>query len=290
MTSAPSVPGNGRLAVIVLTCNDEANLDRALSSVSGWADEIFVLDSMSADGTVEIARRYDCLVVQHVFEDFARQRDHALRALPIQSEWIFFLDADEWMPGALKDEISTLIAAAPSQHGFYVRYRLIWMGRWVRRGYYPTWILRLFRRGAGRCDDRPMNEHMIVAGEIGYLSHDLMHEDARGVGSWIAKHNGYASREARERAREEGRRARQERAPRLFGAQVERKRWIRLRVWNRLPPLVRPFAYFFYRYVLKGGFLDGMPGLSFHFLHALWYPMLIDIKLIELRMKSRCVE
>jgi len=289
MTSGSSSPGSGRVAVIVLTYNEEANLARALSSVSGWADEVFVVDSMSVDTTLEIARSYGCVVVQHAFEDYAKQRDYALGALPIQSEWILFLDADEWVPGPLKDEISTLIAAAPFQDGFYVRYRFIWMGRWVRRGYYPTWILRLFRRGAGRCDGRPVNPHVNVPGDIGYLAHDLMHEDTRGVGNWIAKHNGYASQEARERAREE-RQPRQIEGARLLGAQVERKRWMRVRVWSRLPPLVRPFVYFFYRYVLKGGFLDGMAGFSFHFLHALWFPMLIDIKLIELRMKSRCVE
>ena len=110
------------------------------------------------------------------------------------------------------------------------------------------------RHGKGRCENRAINEQLFVEGATGYLSNDLIHEDRRGIGDWIAKHNRYASREALELARTEQERRSNELDARLMGSQAERKRWIRRHVWNRLPPLVRPFAYFCYRYVLRLGF------------------------------------
>lgn len=276
----------GRLAVVILTLNEEGNLPFALESVRDWADEIFVLDSYSSDRTLEIASQHGCCIAQNRFENYAKQRNHALAHLPIRSEWVLFLDADEWLPDALKSEIAAVIAARPKENGFYINYRLIWMGRWIRCGYYPSWILRLFRYGNGRCEDRAVNEHLIVDGATGRLRNDFVHEDRKGVSAWIAKHNGYATREAQELFNTRNAPDYLEIDARLYGTQAQRKRWLRLKVWNRLPPLIRPFLYFFYRYVLLGGFLDGRAGFVFHFLQALWYPMLIDIKYLELRMQE----
>jgi glycosyltransferase involved in cell wall biosynthesis len=274
------------VAVIVLTYNEELNLGQALDSVTGWAKEIFILDSFSTDGTLEIAKRYGCHITQHKFENYARQRNFALDDLPIRSEWVLFLDADEWLPDALKQEISSTLETSPQVNGYYLNRRLIWMGRWIRRGYYPSWILRLFRRGQGRCEDREVNEHLIVEGPTTQLAEDFIHEDRKGVTDWIAKHNRYATLEAQTllAARES---SYQEIDARLGGTQAQRKRWLRHRVWNRMPPLIRPFFYFLYRYIVKAGFLDGRQGFIFHFLQALWFPMLIDIKYLELRMQSR---
>jgi glycosyltransferase involved in cell wall biosynthesis len=269
------------VAVIVLTYNEELNLAQALDSVSGWARELFILDSFSTDRTLEIASQYGCQIVQHKFENYARQRNFALDALPIQSAWVLFLDADEWLPHALKQEISATLTAMPAVNGFYLNRRLIWMGRWIRRGYYPSWILRLFRRGKGRCEDREVNEHLIVDGATAQLKEDFIHEDRKGISDWIAKHNRYATLEARTLLAVKRDTAYQEIDASLSGTQAQRKRWLRHRVWNRMPPLIRPLFYFLYRYILKGGFLDGRQGFIFHFLQALWFPMLIDIKYLE---------
>jgi len=273
----------GSVAVVLLTYNEELNLPHALASVTGWADEVFVLDSLSTDATVRIAKDTGAIVVEHAFEDYAKQRNFALDRLPITSEWILFLDADEWLPDQIKQEISRVIESDPVQNGFFLNRRFIWMGAWIRRGYYPSWILRLFRRGKGRCEDRAVNEHMIVEGATGHIASDFIHEDRKGVDAWIAKHNGYATREALELLREPLATDRHAVEPRLFGPQAARKRWLRERIWNRMPPLVRPFFFFVYRYILRGGFLDGKAGFTFHFLQALWYPLLIDIKYLEFR-------
>jgi len=269
------------IALIILTYNEEANIQQALDSIVGWPDEIFILDSLSTDRTLEIASRYGCHITQNKFENYAKQRNYALDHLPIRSEWVLFLDADEWLPDALKQEISSLIAISPEENGFYINRRLIWMGRWIRRGYYPSWILRLFRYGKCRCEDRSVNEHLVVEGATGYLKNDFIHEDHKGVIDWIAKHNGYAAKEAVELFRKPATDRRID--ARLLGTQAERKRWLRCRLWNNLPPLVRPILYFNYRYIFRGGFLDGRAAFTYHFLQGLWFPMLIDIKYLEMK-------
>jgi glycosyltransferase involved in cell wall biosynthesis len=272
------------VAVIILTYNEETNIAQALDSVAGWADELFILDSLSTDRTLELARPYGCHIAQNKFENYAKQRNHALDHLPITSEWVLFLDADEWLPDSLKNEISALIVTQPKENGFFINWRLIWMGRWIRRGYYPSSILRLFRQGKARCEDRAINEHLIVEGMTGHLHNDFIHEDRKGVTDWIAKHNGYATREAMELLNRRSAKDYQEIDVRLFGTQAQRKRWLRYRIWNRMPPLIRPFFYFFYRYILAGGFLDGRAAFIYHFLQALWYPLLIDVKYLELTL------
>jgi glycosyltransferase involved in cell wall biosynthesis len=287
MTDTTPSTRPGTLAVVILTYNEEANLPQPLASVTGWADEVFVFDSFSTDRTVEMARAQGAQVVQHPFENYAAQRNAALDKLPITSEWILFLDADEWLPQALKEEIRALIARHPSENGFYIKRRLIWMGRWIRRGYYPTWILRLFRRGKGRCEERGVNEHLLVEPPLGYLRHDFMHEDRKDLTHWVTKHVQYARREAEELWKREHGVAQTEINANLFGTQAERKRWLRRHVWERLPPFVRPWFYFLYRYLIRGGFRDGRAGFVFHFMHALWFPMLIDAFYLERLVTQR---
>ncbi len=271
------------IAIIILTYNEEANIAQALDSVCGWAEQVFVLDSLSTDQTIKIAENYDCKISQNPFENYAKQRNHALEQLPINTEWIFFLDADEWIPNDLKEEINQLITSNPEEDGFYIKRRFIWMGQWIKRGYYPTFILRLFRQGKARCEERAVNEHLIVGGKTGYLKCDFMHDDRKGVTDWIAKHNRFATLEGRELFRKNEEELIN---VRFWGTQAERKRWLRFKVWNRLPPLIRPFIYFFYRYILRGGFLDGRAAFVYHFLQGLWFPFLIDAKYLELKMQQ----
>ena len=273
------------LSVIILTYNEEKNIAHALASVCGWASSVIVLDSFSTDKTLDIARTYNCEIFQHAFEDYGKQRNHALLDLPIKTQWVCFLDADEWFPNDLKNEISGVIASNPAVNGYYIKRRLHWMGKWIKRGYYPTWILRLFRNGKARCEERSVNEHLIVEGPAGHLKNDFIHEDHKGVTEWIAKHNHYATREAEELYRNID--SATQISVHLFGTQAERKRWVRYKIWNRLPLLIRPFIYFSYRYIIKGGFMDGRAGFAYHFLQALWWPLLIDIKFLEMRQNAQ---
>jgi len=273
------------VTVVILTHNEELNLARAVDSVRNWAESIVVIDANSTDRTVTLAQEMGCDVVKHAFEDYGRQRNFALDYLAdSQPSWVLFLDADERVSEELRTEILKRMERDPSINGFYVRRRFIWMGRWIRWGYYQAWILRLFRYGKGRCEERSVNEHIVVAGKVDYLKKDLLHENHKGIDAWIEKHNRYATLEANELLQRTGPESGQL-SMRLTGSQAERKRWLRERLWNRLPPLLRPMLYFFYRYVLRGGFLDGAAGFSYHALQAFWYPLLVDLKYLELKRK-----
>ena len=274
---------SGGLAVVILTHNEEANIAQALDSVVGWADEVWVLDSHSTDRTVEIAEEHGAKVAFKSFVSFPDQRNYALRELPIRSEWVLFVDADEWITPELRRSMDGALAGKPKENGFYIKRRFVWMGRWLKRGYYPTWLLRLLRRSAAQCERRSVNEHFVVEGVTGRLEGDIVHEDRGGLDSWLVKHVGYAEKEARERVREESLRP----AGRLLGSQADRKRWVRENIWNRLPLFVRPFLYYFYRYFITGAFLEGYPALTYHFLQALWYPFLIDMHTLRLRREGR---
>jgi glycosyltransferase involved in cell wall biosynthesis len=271
-----------RPVVIVLTLNEELNLPHLLDSVTGWANRVLIVDSGSTDRTTSLAKEHGCEVIMHPFEGYPSQRNFALDRVRGSEEWALFLDADERLTPEIRAEIDSLLAKNPEEKGFFLNRRLIWQGQWIKRGYYPTWILRLVRVHAARCEDRSVNEHLVVSGKTGRLRNDFLHEDRKGLADWIQKHRRYAKSEAEEMHRHLNQGLRE---GKLFGTPPERVRWLRTHAWDRLPVLVRPFFYFGYRYFFRGGFLDGWPALKYHFLQGLWYPMLIDVNFIKLRRR-----
>jgi glycosyltransferase involved in cell wall biosynthesis len=279
LPDARATPGRARLVVVILTLNEEVNLPGALASLEGWAPGTLVFDSGSSDSTTDLAVKSGAEVITHPFVSYGEQRNAAIAAARERAEWIFFLDADERLTEELRAEIDRTLDADPTENGYYIKRRLIWMGRWIRRGYYPTWILRLARTDKVRCENRSVNEHLIVEGATGRLRHDFIHDDSKSLDQWTLKQLRYARHEAEEFFNSGE--ANLPASP--FGSQSERKRWIKLKIWNRLPPLLRPGLYFFYRYVLRGGFLDGAAGFSYHALQGFWLQLMIDIKYLKLR-------
>jgi glycosyltransferase involved in cell wall biosynthesis len=285
VTSAP-VP----LAVIVLTFNEEQNLEACLGSVRGWASEIHVVDSGSTDRTRELAVACGALVAEHPFETHARQWAWALDALPIASEWILALDADQRVTPELQRSIAAALAGGPSVDGYFVCRRQVFRGRWIRHGgYYPKYLLKLFRRGRGQVSADLVDHHFEVTGPTARLDGDLV-EDNRNeasIAAWIDKHNRYARLQA---ADEIARRRQGAPKGRLFGNPDERTAWLKVR-WLRLPLYLRPAMYFVYRYLFRLGFLDGREGFVFHVLQAFWYRLLVDINIEEqLRIESRVTD
>jgi len=257
------------VSVLILTYNEEANLPECLGSVTELSDDIHVVDSFSTDRTVEIARQYGAFPVQHAFSYPAQQRNWALENLPFKHEWLLVLDADERVPQDLRAEIAdTVQNDGHGQDGFWMKYRLIFYGKWVRHcGWYPTWILRLVRRGKVRWEDRLVDEHAIVRGNVGRLQYDIIHESHRDMHFWIGKHNDYSTRNVEivalaDQGSAEGIR------PRLWGNQVERKRLIKQYIWPHLPG--RSLLFFLYMYFFRLGFLDGLHGFHFCVMHAIF--------------------
>jgi glycosyltransferase involved in cell wall biosynthesis len=277
--SADLVP----LAVVVLTRDEEANLPYALATVAGWASEIWVVDAGSTDRTVEIAESRGAKVMRHAFAGYAAQRTWALRSLPFGVDWVLFLDADEAVTPELREELRAVLAAPPAGiSGFYVKRRFVFLGRWIRHGgYYPVWLLRVVRHAVARCEERGVDEHLLVDGDTARLRYDLLHEDRRPLSRWIQRHLQYAALAASdlERAPSSG-----GVAARLRSDQpAERSRWWYDRVYRRIPLGARAMVYFAYRYIVRGGFLDGREGFIYYVLQVLWYRTLIDANILEAR-------
>lgn len=278
--------GKLSIDVIVLARDEEFHLPRCLESVRGIADAIFVVDSGSTDRTVAVAREHGAKVVAHTeYVNQAVQFNWALDHLPLRGDWVLRLDADEWLTPELAEEIKEAIQRAPADvNGFYMKRRVYFMGRWIRHGgYYPTWLLRLFRRGKVRSEERAMDEHIVLSeGRVGRLEHDFVDENRKGLAAWTAKHNDFSTREARERLRNTNKYE----STKGLGGQAGRKRWVKTSVYTHLPLFCRAFLYFCYRYFFRLGFLDGVPGLIFHFLQGCWHQFLIDAKIYESKLRN----
>jgi len=261
------------------------NLPDCLRSVS-WADEVFVVDSFSRDRTLEIARAHGANVVQHAFESYSRQKNWALETLPFRNEWVLILDADERVTPDLQCEIERVVTSGgDARDGYYLNRRVIFLGTWVRHaGWYPSWNLRLFRHQLGRYDDREVHEHIVLNGRAGYLNADLLHADRRGLEAFVARHNRYSTLEAAARRKAERGAPDRARLPvSLLASPVQRKRFLRERVWPNLP--AKPVVLFIYMYVLRRGFLDGRAGLALCVFHA-FQEFMVGLKLAELRRLS----
>ena len=184
------------ITVIILTYNEEIHLTRCLENIKDWVEEIVVVDSGSTDKTQEIAKRFGARVVTHPFKYQADQLNWVLDNIDFKTEWILRLDADEYvLPELWKEIVEILPKTSSDINGYYMKRRMHFMGRWIKHGgYYPTWILRLFRKGKGRCDDRKMDEHLIVEGKIEKLKHDFVDENLKGLNEWTTRHNNYSTR------------------------------------------------------------------------------------------------
>lgn len=278
------------LTVIILAFNEERHLSRCLRSLSGVAKRIVVVDCFSTDATVAIAREHDAEVVQHVWVNYATQFNWALDNVVIDSQWTMRLDADEVVTPELAETLKRELPRYPETvMGLTVNRQIHFLGRWIRHGgIYPLRMLRVWRTGHGRCENRWMDEHMIVEGEIAHLTADIADINLNNVTWWTGKHNHYASREAVDLLMHR-RRGDQEGAQAQLNFQARMKRWLKLKVYARLPLGLRALLYFLYRYFLRLGFLDGWQGLAFHFLQGFWYRFLVDVKVHELEtlMKSK---
>jgi glycosyltransferase involved in cell wall biosynthesis len=275
------------LAVVILTHNEERHIARALQSVSRIASQVFVVDSFSTDRTVELAQAAGANVLQNKFINYARQFQWALDNAPITAKWVMRLDADEIIEPDLVEEICQKLPALPDAvAGVNLKRKHIFMGRWIRHGgRYPLVLLRIWRRGQGRIEDRWMDEHMVVWGGItetfkgGFSDHNL-----NDLSFFIDKHNKYATREAIDVLNQKLMLFPRDEVVSADNTsfQAAAKRFVKERIYNRLPFTFSALAYFLWRYIFQLGFLDGRSGLVYHFLQGYWYRFLVGAKLMEL--------
>ncbi len=270
------------LTVIILTKNEALHIGRAVASVRGIANRVLVIDSGSTDNTVTLAQDAGARVLHHRWINYATQFNWALDQIAGEPGWIMRLDADEIVTPTLAAQIAQ---GLPDVAGIYVGRHMHFLGQRVRYGgLFPIRVLRLFRNGAGRCEDRWMDEHIIADGPTADLTGAVVDDNLNPLDWWIAKHNSYATREAVDVLNHEFRFLPQQTIARLQGGtQAQVKRWIKEHLYARLPGGLRAGLYFFYRYMLRLGFLDGAQGRSFHVLQGFWYRYLVDAKLAGVR-------
>jgi glycosyltransferase involved in cell wall biosynthesis len=284
-TPSTSRGSRSNIEVVMIVRDEELNLPHSLGSVRDWADRVWVVDSGSTDRTVEVARSLGAEVVHRPWLGYARQKNWALDELPLRSDWVLILDADESVLPGLRDALLG-VAGRPvdsvPEAAFHVNRHFVFLGGVIRHcGYYPSWNVRFLKRGRARYEEREVHEHMVADGPVGFLAGELEHNDRRPLEHHIAKHNRYSTLEARaildrERSDCEG-----NLPARLLGGPLERRRWVKRHVYPRLP--ARFVFRFLWMYFLKLGFLDGVTGWRFSlFISA--YELQIEQKLVEMRM------
>lgn len=254
--------------------------------MSEFAQSCVVVDSGSRDDTIALAKAAGARVLENPWINYATQFNWALDQLPQGTDWVLRLDADEVITPDLAKEIAQNLHTLPQAiEGVYVSRRMTFLGRRIRwGGVFPIRVLRLFRHTKGRCENRWMDEHIQVSGDTAEFKGALIDDNTNQLSWWIAKHNDYANREVVDLLNLEHGFMPLETVARLKGAQQTGvKRWIKEHIYAHLPGGARAFAYFFYRYVIRLGFLDGKEGTAFHVLQGFWYRFLVDAKLFETR-------
>jgi glycosyltransferase involved in cell wall biosynthesis len=262
-------PGSVGVSVVVLTRDEEANIRRCLASVA-WADQVVVVDSGSADDTVAIAKSLGAEVIEQPWLGFSAQREFALRMPVLRHDWVYFVDADQWVSPQLASEVAAKLAG-PQCAGFAHRFRLVFQGTWIRHcGWYSaSWNVQLMDRSQARYDGSPVGERVQLSGPVLRLDNDIVDDDLKGLAAWLHKHVRYAELEAGQRGR-----------PVPVAARLRALR----RRENDVRPLTRallkdvvfpavpakPAAMFIYMYLIRLGLFDGPAGLRFCLFHA-WY-------------------
>ena len=289
------------ITVIILTYNEERHLQRCIENVCDLCPVVFVVDSFSTDKTKIIAEALGAKVVQNKWNGlYARQFNWALENLPINTKWVLRLDADEYLTDELKREIKEKLVTLPEDvTGCVFKRRHVFLGKWMKAGIYPVELLRLFQHQKAVCEQRLMDEHIcLLEGRSVAFQHDFVDENLNNLSWWSQKHVGYTVREAADLLNLEYDFLKKSSIHREqciqgitsemeLGKQAKEKREKKVK-YARLPLFWRAFAYFLYRYIVKGGYLEGKEGFLWHFLQGWWYRTLVDAKIFEIKQKATC--
>lgn len=274
------------ITVIILTKDEKIHIGRAIENVKPIARRIIVVDSFSTDGTQEIARAAGAEVVEQPWPgNQAEQFNTALENIPVETGWILRLDADEWLSDELKDEIRNRLPTVPDRiSAIELPLGRYFMGRCLKHGIVNgIFIIRLFRTGSVRYENRIMDEHLkVLSGETIRFKHKFFDDSRIPLSAFIAKHDHYALREAAVMLDAEFNLSGKAENTGELGENAQSKRRQKSR-YARLPMFWRAFAYFNYRYIIRFGFLDGKEGFLWDFLQGFWYRTLVDAKIHEIK-------
>jgi glycosyltransferase involved in cell wall biosynthesis len=247
------------ISACIITYNEEKNIDACLESIS-WVNEIIVVDSMSTDGTVERCRRYTDRVYQKEWQGHVKQKNYALQFA--RNEWVLCLDADERVSPELRQEIETCLSReCNATDGFFFPRHSYYLGRWINHGgWYPDYKLRLFKKAKGRWGGRDPHDRVVLDGVSEYMKSDLLHYVYRNLSHQLQTVDSFSSITAS-----------------IMAAEGARFSLFRL--------AIHPLFKFFGTYVIKRGFMDGLPGFIISVASS-FYVFLRYAKLWELRHRG----
>lgn len=275
------------ISAIILTYNEELHIRRCLNNVKQLTNKIYIIDCFSTDKTVEIAKEFDVKIINHEWPgNQAEQLNWALKKLNLSTEWILRLDADEYLLPELVNEIKKRVPTLEKDvTGIIFKRRLIFMDKWIKRGAYPVKILRMFRNSKAVCEQRLMDEHiLLLEGTSIEFDCDFVDHNLGNFGWWTNKHNNYSIRDAIELLDIEydiiGN-ATHDNDKNLGESAVAQR--MKKHKYAKMPLFWRSFFYFCLRYFVKGGFLEGKEGFLWHFLQGWWYRTLVDAKIFEVK-------
>ena len=266
------------LTILIITKNEEKNIEKCINSILKIAKRIVIVDSGSTDKTKEICIKYS--KVNFYYNDWinhSHQINWALKNTNISTKWVFRLDADEEITKKLEDEIiEKLDKLGEDITGIYLKRRMYFMGKWIKHGgMYPIKNLRIIKNGYGLCENKEMDEHLITTkGKNISFQYDFIDYNNNQLEWWISKHNWYSGKEKKEYFKIKEKKEEDLEKKGL-------KRIFKNKGYYNLPLFMRARFYYIYRYYIKLGFLDGTEGKIYHFLQAYWYRFLVDAKIYE---------
>ena len=273
------------ISFIILTYNEEKHIKRCIESILALTNDIYIIDSFSTDNTIAIAKRLGAKVLQNKWTNHAIQLNWGIDNARIDSNWIMRMDADEYLTEELRSELVLKLPLLSNDvTGLTLNYRHYFFGKWIKHGTrYPIPLLRIWRNGIGRIENKWMDERVVLShGKTQQLNSDFIHDDLNDLSFFISKHNGYATREAIDLLNKEYKVYVQD-EPQTSKSHLSL--YLKNRFYSGSFLFIRVFIYFFYRFIICLGFLDGVQGLMYHFLQGFWYRFLVDAKIWELKRK-----
>ncbi len=274
------------ITAIILTLNEEENIVDCINSIKPVVKRVVVVDSFSTDKTVELAKELGAEVLQHEFVNQAQQFVWGMENIEINTKWVFRIDADERLTEKSAQELEELTVkhADDEVNGIVMRFEVSFLGKSLRHGgMYPFKKLLVFKQGKAHMEMRNMDEHILLdEGKSVVMKNDCLHQDFKSLSGWIDKHNKYSNREAMDYFDRQN-----AKTHKALSGGAKLKRFVKFKIYYKLPMGLRAKLYYWYRYYLRFGFLDGKAGKIFAFLQAYWYRFLVDAKIYESKLKDK---
>lgn len=274
------------ITAIILTKNEESNIERCIKSIVKWVDRVVLVDSGSADQTVEIARSLGAETYNHVpFENHGKQFNWVLDNVTIESQWIFRIDADEVVTEELAREIVSTCAehANDDVNALEMRFKIFFLGKFLKHGgAYPFIKINIFKKDKARFNERPLGDNVELSeGIYIQLKNDCLHYDFKNITAFIQKHVWYADLEVTSYFEK------LDSIDANISDAAKLRKAVRNGMYYKLPKYFRAKLYYWLRYYVQLGFLDGEQGRIYAYIQAYFYRFVVDAKILETEINNK---